>query len=71
MLLFFKLVDETKMYEPPEATKQHNSLKLLILLPVRANLICTLQCETPCIADVDRYKVTLSNFKQPENTQFS
>ena len=49
MLLFWKLVDETKIYEPPEATKHHNSLKLSILLSVRANLLCTLQCETPCI----------------------
>ena len=36
------------MYEPPEATRHHNSLKLLVLLPVRTNLLCTLQCETPC-----------------------
>ena len=48
MLLFWKLVDETKMYEPPKATRHHNLLKLLILLPVRANLLCTLQSETPC-----------------------
>ena len=37
------------MYEPPEATRHHNSLRLLILLPVRTNLLCTLQCETPCM----------------------
>ena len=29
-------------------TRHHNSLKLSILLPVRANLLCNLQCETPC-----------------------
>lgn len=27
--------------------------------------------ETQYIVDLDRYKVSLSNFKQPENTQFS
>ena len=48
MLLFFKLVDETQIYEPLEATRHHNLIKLLILLPVRTNLLCTLQCETPC-----------------------
>ena len=37
------------MYKPPEATGHHKLLKLLILLPVRANLLGTLQCETPCI----------------------
>ena len=45
---FWKLVDETQMYEPPEATGHHNLLKSSILLPVRANLLCNLQCETPC-----------------------
>ena len=36
------------MYKPPEATGHHKLLKLSILLPVRANSLCTLQCETPC-----------------------
>ena len=48
MLLFWKLVDETQMYKPPEGTKHHNLPKLLILLPVWVNLFCNLQCETPC-----------------------
>ena len=48
MLLFFKLVDETQIYEPLEATRHHDLIKLLILLPVRTNLLCTLQCETSC-----------------------
>ena len=30
------LVDETQMSKPPEATRHHNSTKLLILLPLRA-----------------------------------
>ena len=42
-----KLTDGTQMYEPPEATRHYNSLKLSIFLSVRANLLCTLQCETP------------------------
>ena len=48
MSFFWKLVEETKMYEPPEATGRHKLLKLSILLPIRDNLLCTLQCETPC-----------------------
>ena len=36
------------MYKPPEATRHHKSMKLLILLPLRADLLCTLQYETPC-----------------------
>ena len=48
MSFFWKLVEETKMYEPPEATGHHKLLKLSILLPIRDNLLCTLQCETPC-----------------------
>ena len=36
MLLFWKLVDETQMSKPLEATRHHNSTKLLIFLPLRA-----------------------------------
>ena len=35
-----KLVDEIKIYKPPEATGHHNLLKSSILLPVGANLLC-------------------------------
>ena len=49
MLLFWKLVDETQMYKTPEPTRHHNSIKLLILLPLRANLLCILHYETPCM----------------------
>ena len=40
------------MYEPP---RHYKSLKLSISLPVRANLLCTLQCETPCKSHCERY----------------
>ena len=49
MLLFWKLVDKTQISKPLEPTRHHNSIKLLILLPLRAYLVCTLQYETPCI----------------------
>ena len=39
------------MYEPPYATMHHKSLKLLILLLLRADLLCTLHYETPCMAN--------------------
>ena len=46
------LVDETPISKPPEPTMHHNSIKLLILLPLRADLLCTLQYETPCIVEI-------------------
>ena len=49
MLFFWKLIRETQISKPPEATRHHNSTKLLILVPLRANLLCTLHYETPCI----------------------
>ena len=45
---FWKLVDETQMCNPPEATRHHNLIKLLILLPLRAIYFRTFQCEIPC-----------------------
>ena len=48
MILFWKLIDETQISKPPEPTRHHNSIKLWILLPLRADLLCTLQCEIPC-----------------------
>ena len=57
MPYFSKLVEETKMYKPPETTGHHKLLKLSILLPVRANLLCTLQCETPCKSHCERYPI--------------
>ena len=48
MLFFWKLIRETQISKPPEATRHHNSTKLLILVPLRADLLCTLHYETPC-----------------------
>ena len=48
MLLFWKPVSETQISEPPEPTRHHNSIKLWIILPLRADLLCTLQYEIPC-----------------------
>ena len=47
MLIFWKLGDETQKCKPPEATRHHNSIKLLILLSLRA-LLYILHYETPC-----------------------
>ena len=40
--------NEQEQAKPPEATRHHNSTKLLILLPLRANSKSTFQYETPC-----------------------
>ena len=49
MLLFWKLVDETQISQPPEATRHHNSTNLSILLPLRSILFGPIQYDTPCI----------------------
>ena len=48
MSFFSKLFDETQMSAPPEVTKHHNSIKLLIPLPLRADLLLSVHSETPC-----------------------
>ena len=48
MLLSFKLVDETQISKPSEPPRHQYSMKLWILLPLRADLLFTLQCEIPC-----------------------
>ena len=52
MVLFWKVVNETQMSKPPEATRHHNSTKLLLLLHLRAIYFSTFQYETPCRSDV-------------------
>ena len=48
MLLFWKLVDETQKSTPAEPTKHHNSIKLWMLLPFKADFFATLLYEIPC-----------------------
>ena len=48
MLLFWKLVDGTQISKPLEPTMNHNLIKWLILLPLRAELRFTLQYQIPC-----------------------
>ena len=48
MSFFWKLFDETQISKPPEAARHHNSIKLLILLPLRADLLMSVHSETPC-----------------------
>ena len=45
MSIFWKLVDETQMSKPPEATGHHNSIKLLVLLPLKADLLKSIHSE--------------------------
>ena len=37
------------MSNPPEPAMHHHQIKLLIFLPLRADLLCILHYETPCI----------------------
>ena len=55
MFLFWKLIHETQNLLPPEATRHHNSTKLLIFLPLRADLLCNLHYETPCMNKIRSY----------------
>ena len=62
MLLFWKQIHETQNLLPPKATRHHNSIKLLVFLPLRADLLCTLHYETPCRKD---YQIHFINRKLP------
>ena len=42
------MVDETQTFLTPEATSHHKSMKLLTLIPLRADLLYILHYETPC-----------------------
>ena len=48
MSFFWKLVDETQISAPPEATRHHKSKKILVLLSLRANLKSQFRNEIPC-----------------------
>ena len=43
-----KLIDETQMPIAPEHAFKEKPVKLLILLPLRTDLLCNLHYETPC-----------------------
>ena len=47
MLFFWKLIRETQISKPPEATRYHNSTKLSIFLPLRVIYFSTFQYDTP------------------------
>ena len=49
MSFFWKLVDETQIPKPPEATRNHNSINWLIFLPLRADLLLSVHSDTPCM----------------------
>ena len=52
---FWKLIHETQIFKPPEATRHHNLTKSLTLLPLRADLLCTLHYETSCLYSFSTY----------------
>ena len=62
---FWKLVDETQMSKPPEATRHHNSTKLLILLPLRAIWFRPFQYDTPCTTQLNSCQYPLINYLKP------
>ena len=60
--LFWKLVDETQISKPPEATRYHNSIKLLILLPLRADLLMSVHSETSCTCNPHKFEIPALRF---------
>ena len=63
MLLFWKLVDETQISKPLEATRHHNLTKSLILLPFRAIWFRPFQYDTPCRFVVSEFVTTCDELK--------
>ena len=55
MSFFWKLVDETQISAPPEATRHHKSKKILVLLSLRANLKSQFRNEIPCNTVVQKH----------------
>ena len=49
MSLFQRLITETQISNPPEPATDHNSIKLMVLLPAIAIYFRSLRYETPCI----------------------
>ena len=70
MSFFWKLVDETQIFLTPEATRHHNSIKSLILLPLRANLLYVLHYETPCSELGHRFNFPFCHVSQPWTSWF-
>ena len=63
MSFFWKLVNETQISAPPEATRHHKSKKMLVLLSLRANLKIQFRSETPCI-NVSRYEFEMKSWRR-------
>ena len=57
------------MCNPLEATRHHNLIKLLILLPLRAIYFRTFQCEIPCIKFHHKALISQSSFLSPSSQQ--
>ena len=49
MSLFQKLITETQISNPPKPAMDHNSIKLMVLLPAIAIHFRSFRYETPCI----------------------
>ena len=70
MSFFRKLVDETQISKPAEATRHHNIITLLILLPLRAYLFYILHYETPCRSSTWPVRKQKSHHTIKNNTLF-
>ena len=72
-IFFWKLDDETQISEPPEPAMHHNSTRLLVFLPLRADLLRTLHYGTPCkyVSYFTSLSPCLTNYHMTEirNTQ--
>ena len=49
ILFFWKPIHETQNLLPHEATRHHSSIKFLVFLPLKGDLLCNLHYETPCM----------------------
>ena len=67
MSLFQKLITETQISNPPEPAMDHNSIKLMTLLPFIAIYFRSFRYETPCTVSIKRPDCDL----RPNETNFS
>ena len=56
------MVGETQIPKPSEAPRNHNLIKLLIFISLRADLVLSVHSDTPCTPDslAQKYAVVFS-----------
>ena len=55
MSLFQKLITETQISNPPKPAMDHNSIKLMVLLPAIAIHFRSFRYETPCTYGLQQF----------------